>query len=855
MTEANTAVAEAPSPRDNSASTQRLHDDPLLREVYLPLAEIPLISSASFVGSKAVSVTLSARDHAANGWQKTRFELGLDWHQKEKKTETSSKHGRIGKTRDEPEGTIDQQYPHPVVAWNTGGSVPAVPANADTTKALWQAPNSALKVILRESTVVSTSLKEGGAKRRTVEVWDGHRALHRVDVTKAHGSFATVDTFGTLDFHSGDGGSILYAAESNLEAWEDPEDDLAQYDYRPSLGEKLQARVRTALFILKLKDLSVSELKLCAGDQGPMTAKSVFSADGKSVYATVLTLTGDGRRLGQVYCTNRPSAIHEIPLPVGGKWEVKLNDDTRCSERGISACSPYAVHDSVVFLGFKEGGPHGGCCAVFRAKKGSVEELVPFQYQPGDDGWPGIFAYSFPTFALLKFGSKRYLTITSVRQARRTPVLIDLDEKPRDGMASEIVNPIPTTSLPPPRCRTDVDLTEHRLALEEQHGLWSYNVLNTDLGRNILAVRSRPNVPHQLVLGTLTEPPSSYGALALRPQIQWSVLWRVDDDFPEDKLFARLRAVQAGVVDIEKAAKGVQSVIVRPPEEDDSSDARQEPPPFILFPHGGPHSSSTIDWSPTMSALAILGFICPTPLTESSLRRHCVSCASRFATGSCRTHVLASSILRSALPNYSGSLGISQDFVSSLLGKCGTLDVDDCFATVEQFIDQKVASRDRLFITGGSHGGFLTAHMIARPYFRAAVMRNPVIAVGQQAATSDIPDWCFAEFGEDFDFENPPVLRPDVFKKLEEQSPIAHMQKIEAPVLLLVGLADKRVPYWTQGKVLYHALKARQKKVRMLSFKDADHALDTLEAEAVSFISTVRWFREASKGDSVETNV
>ncbi|KAE8230893.1 hypothetical protein CF326_g4102 [Tilletia indica] len=76
------------------------------------------------------------------------------------------------------------------------------------------------------------------------------------------------------------------------------------------------------------------------------------------------------------------------------------------------------------------------------------------------------------------------------------------------------------------------------------------------------------------------------------------------------------------------------------------------------------------------------------------------------------------------------------------------------------------------------------------------------------------------------------------------------MDKIEAPVLLLVGLVDKRVPYWNQGKVLYHALKARQNKVRMLSFKDCDHALDTLEAEAISFLSTVRWFREASDGGS-----
>ncbi|KAE8251646.1 hypothetical protein A4X13_0g3909 [Tilletia indica] len=783
-------MTEASMSKDGSAAFQLPHDDPILREVYLPLAEIPVISAASFVGTKAVSVTLSTRDFAANVWLKTRFELGLEW------TPASS----------------SKEMSKPVVAWNSGSSVPAVPVNADTIKASWQSPDSALKVILRESTVASTSLKDGGAKRRTVEVWNGHRALHRVDVTKAHGSFATDDTFGTLDVYRPNGdqkGSILYTAESNVEAWEDPEDDLAQYDYRPSFGEKLQARVRTTLFLLKLDDLSVSELKLHSGEDGPMPAKSVFSADGKSIYTTILTFIGDGRRLGQVYCTNRPSAIHEISLPANGdkKWEVKLNEETRRSEPGISAISPYPVPNSVVYLGFKEGGAHGGCCAVFRAKKGSVKELVPFQYQPSEDGWRGLYAQSFPTFALLKLGSSAFLIISGIRQARNTPIVIDINEPVGRVNVANLIRPTSTSSHCPARRQTGEDHAAHLLSLEEEHGSWSYTVLNTDLGRNVLARRSRPNVPHQLVLGSLAESYSETGRQEYR--MQWSVLWRADADFPQDKLFARLRAVQAGIVNIDKAAKGVQSVVVRPPADDSSKEA----PPFILFPHGGPHSASTIDWSPMVAALAVLGYTV-------------------------------------ALPNYSGSLGISQDFVDSLLGNCGTLDVDDCFATVEHFIEQKVAQRDRLFTTGGSHGGFLTAHMIARPYFRAAVMRNPVIAAGQQAVSSDIPDWCFAEFGEAFDFKKPPVLRPDVFKKLEEQSPIAHMDKIEAPVLLLVGLVDKRVPYWNQGKVLYHALKARQNKVRMLSFKDCDHALDTLEAEAISFLSTVRWFREASDGGS-----
>lgn len=49
-----------------------------------------------------------------------------------------------------------------------------------------------------------------------------------------------------------------------------------------------------------------------------------------------------------------------------------------------------------------------------------------------------------------------------------------------------------------------------------------------------------------------------------------------------------------------------------------------------------------------------------------------------------------------------------------------------------------------MFVQGGSHGGFITAHLTARwpDYFAAAVLRNPVTDLCFMAAGgSDIPDW------------------------------------------------------------------------------------------------------------------
>jgi acylaminoacyl-peptidase len=95
------------------------------------------------------------------------------------------------------------------------------------------------------------------------------------------------------------------------------------------------------------------------------------------------------------------------------------------------------------------------------------------------------------------------------------------------------------------------------------------------------------------------------------------------------------------------------------------------------------------------------------------------------------------------MPNYHGSLGRGQQFAHSLLGKCGTLDVKDCIATVDQLVQTGKADAAHLYVQGGSHGGFLAVHMIGMypTKFQRAIVRNPVIAAGVMEGTTDIPDW------------------------------------------------------------------------------------------------------------------
>lgn len=64
------------------------------------------------------------------------------------------------------------------------------------------------------------------------------------------------------------------------------------------------------------------------------------------------------------------------------------------------------------------------------------------------------------------------------------------------------------------------------------------------------------------------------------------------------------------------------------------------------------------------------------------------------------------------IPNYTGSTGFGEFYVHELIGKCGTLDVEDVKATVDHLVKEGKGEcgPGKQFVTGGSHGGFLTAH-------------------------------------------------------------------------------------------------------------------------------------------------
>ncbi|RKO92723.1 hypothetical protein BDK51DRAFT_30146, partial [Blyttiomyces helicus] len=235
-------------------------------------------------------------------------------------------------------------------------------------------------------------------------------------------------------------------------------------------------------------------------------------------------------------------------------------------------------------------------------------------------------------------------------------------------------------------CMRTGEVTNQTPANDDSTASW--NLLCATKDGYIVATRSSPTEPPKVMLGKTQ----------LRDGISWSVIADSVDGLKSSKVAELLDTIESQIVQFPDRATDAELILVAPKNPEGRM-------PLIVWPHGGPHTTLTGAFSPWVSGLAALGY----------------------------------SIL---LVNYTGSLGFGEDSVRKLLGNIGTMDVDDVQTATKLILARGDIDPDRVGILGGSHGGFLAAHMIGQfpTLYKAAVLRNPVINIGTMAAVTDIPD-------------------------------------------------------------------------------------------------------------------
>ncbi|XP_064633594.1 acylamino-acid-releasing enzyme-like isoform X1 [Lineus longissimus] len=331
-----------------------------------------------------------------------------------------------------------------------------------------------------------------------------------------------------------------------------------------------------------------------------------------------------------------------------------------------------------------------------------------------------------------------------------------------------------------------------RLTNDALFGNWIVLDVCDDL---ILAHRSSPCQPHAMVLGHLP-------ASGKETDIKWMPLESEAVVFEDIKWEVIRHQVPSDAINPKyPSVIDYESILYQP-----ANTSQEDKPPLVLFPHGGPHSMFTAEFM-------------------------------LYAAGLCKCGFAVQMV------NFRGSLGFGQDNVYSLLGNVGSQDVKDCYRVLEETLETKPVNREKLCVMGGSHGGFLTAHLIGQypDTFKAAVCRNPVINVGSMLSVTDIPDWtCTETFGVGhFDYKD--SARPEDYEAMWKHSPISHCDKMKTPTMIMLGSNDLRVPP-KQGLAFYKALKSRAVPVRVLMYADNSHPLNKVDTEADAFVNIVHWF-------------
>ncbi|CAH1722220.1 unnamed protein product [Aphis gossypii] len=190
---------------------------------------------------------------------------------------------------------------------------------------------------------VVREVESGKEIKQYLEVWADCSLVKNYDLSAldVHGKIYADGEFGTLEW-SPDETKIVYIAEkkipksepfykqkSKASAQKDGvNNDIVpgkEYDWSQDWGEQLVGKITPVLVVCDIKTDSIDVLPNIPNDINPATA--TWIPDGKGVVAIGYTITP--RKLGLIYCTNRPS--HVFSLTLSGEYTVLSKNSEQLS--------------------------------------------------------------------------------------------------------------------------------------------------------------------------------------------------------------------------------------------------------------------------------------------------------------------------------------------------------------------------------------------------------------------------------------------------------------------------------------------------------------------------------------------
>jgi dipeptidyl aminopeptidase/acylaminoacyl peptidase len=187
--------------------------------------------------------------------------------------------------------------------------------------------------------------------------------------------------------------------------------------------------------------------------------------------------------------------------------------------------------------------------------------------------------------------------------------------------------------------------------------------------------------------------------------------------------------------------------------------------------------------------------------------------------------------------NPRGSTSYGADFSAYINHNYPSEDYNDLMDCVDFIVGKGYIDDTKLFITGGSGGGVLTAWSIGKTdRFAAAVVAKPVINWYTHTLTADSYPY-FSKYW----FTKMPWEDPDQYMK---RSPISLVGSVKTPTMLLTGDLDHRTPI-SESEQYYQALKLRGIDAAMVRIADEGHEMMSRPSNLLRKVAyIIGWFDE-----------
>ena len=185
--------------------------------------------------------------------------------------------------------------------------------------------------------------------------------------------------------------------------------------------------------------------------------------------------------------------------------------------------------------------------------------------------------------------------------------------------------------------------------------------------------------------------------------------------------------------------------------------------------------------------------------------------------------------------NPRGSTGYGEEFGNLIHHAYPGRDFDDLMAAIDAAIARGGVDPERLFVTGGSGGGVLTAWIVGTTdRFKAAAVQKPVINWASFVLTADLPNFFYKYW-----FSAPPW---EDYESYWQRSPLSRVGNVKTPTMVVTGEQDFRTPI-SESEQYYQALRIRGVDTLLVRVPGAPHALDQRPSQLNARIAFIlAWF-------------